>query len=142
MACLRRKLLGVWIALAAPALQAIAHPSGFGAAMDHAMATMFAGMQTVPAGDPDRDFAETMIPHHQGAIAMAVAELRYGRNLQLKRIAQEISQAAIFDVDDRVSASTDRGSPFAPVGLVSRDSILRQSYATGTLSRTHFPAPV
>jgi hypothetical protein len=31
-----------------------------------------------------------MIPHHQGAIDMAVAILRSGRNPQLKRLAQEI----------------------------------------------------
>jgi Domain of unknown function (DUF305) len=31
-----------------------------------------------------------MIPHHQGAIDMAQAELRYGHNEQLRRIAQEI----------------------------------------------------
>jgi hypothetical protein len=31
-----------------------------------------------------------MSPHHQGAIDMAVIELRYGRNEQLRRIAQEI----------------------------------------------------
>jgi uncharacterized protein (DUF305 family) len=31
-----------------------------------------------------------MIPHHQGAIEMARAELRYGCNEQLLRIAQEI----------------------------------------------------
>ncbi len=31
-----------------------------------------------------------MIPHHQGAIDMALAELRYGKNEQLRRLAQEI----------------------------------------------------
>jgi hypothetical protein len=31
-----------------------------------------------------------MIPHHQGAIDMALAELRHGNNEQLRRIAQEI----------------------------------------------------
>jgi uncharacterized protein (DUF305 family) len=31
-----------------------------------------------------------MIPHHQGAIDMAVDVLRYGRNEQVKRLAQEI----------------------------------------------------
>jgi hypothetical protein len=31
-----------------------------------------------------------MNPHHQGAIDMAVIELRYGKNEQLRRIAQEI----------------------------------------------------
>jgi hypothetical protein len=29
-------------------------------------------------------------PHHQGAIDMAISELRYGKNEQLRRIAQEI----------------------------------------------------
>jgi hypothetical protein len=31
-----------------------------------------------------------MVPHHQGAIAMARAELRYGRNERLRRMAQGI----------------------------------------------------
>lgn len=31
-----------------------------------------------------------MVPHHQGAIDMAVAVLRHGRNLQIRRLAQEI----------------------------------------------------
>jgi len=31
-----------------------------------------------------------MAPHHQGAVDMAVAELRYGRNERLRRLAQEI----------------------------------------------------
>ncbi len=31
-----------------------------------------------------------MVPHHQGAIDMAQAELQYGQYLQLKTIAQEI----------------------------------------------------
>jgi uncharacterized protein (DUF305 family) len=55
-----------------------------------AMDTMMAGMNVKPTGDVDADFAAVMIPHHQGAIDMAVAELRYGKNEQLRRIAQEI----------------------------------------------------
>jgi uncharacterized protein (DUF305 family) len=31
-----------------------------------------------------------MVPHHQGAIDMAIAELRFGRNERLRRMAQEI----------------------------------------------------
>jgi len=41
-------------------------------------------------GDPDHDFAAMMIPHHQGAIDMAKAELLYGKNPVLRRLAQEI----------------------------------------------------
>ncbi|MBN9563023.1 MAG: DUF305 domain-containing protein [Alphaproteobacteria bacterium] len=55
-----------------------------------AMDKMMAGMAIKPSGDVDRDFSAMMIPHHQGAIDMARAELRYGRNEQLRRIAQEI----------------------------------------------------
>jgi hypothetical protein len=56
----------------------------------HAMERMMAGMAVSPSGDVDHDFSSMMIPHHQGAIDMARAELRYGHNEQLRRIAQEI----------------------------------------------------
>ncbi|MEJ8574887.1 DUF305 domain-containing protein [Microbaculum marinum] len=55
-----------------------------------AMVTMMAGMDVKPTGDIDADFTAMMIPHHQGAIDMAVAYLRYGHNPQLRRLAQEI----------------------------------------------------
>jgi hypothetical protein len=51
---------------------------------------MMLGMKITPSGDIDADFAAMMIPHHQSAIEMAQAELRHGRNEQLRRIAQEI----------------------------------------------------
>jgi hypothetical protein len=57
---------------------------------DAAMAKMMIDMAVKPTGDVDRDFAAMMIPHHQGAIDMAQAVLRYGRNEQIRRIAQEI----------------------------------------------------
>lgn len=55
-----------------------------------AMDKMMADMSVKPTGDVDADFSAMMIPHHQGAIDMALAELRYGKNEQLRRIAQEI----------------------------------------------------
>lgn len=59
--------------------------------MDSAMDVMSHGMATVHmTGDPDRDFALMMIPHHQGAIDMAKTELLYGKNPVLRRLAQEI----------------------------------------------------
>jgi hypothetical protein len=57
---------------------------------DSAMNKMMAGMTIKPCGDVDRDFVAMMVPHHQGAIDMAQAVLRYGRNEQLRRLAQEI----------------------------------------------------
>jgi hypothetical protein len=57
---------------------------------DAAMNKMMKGMAIKPSGDIDKDFVDMMVPHHQGAIDMAVLELRYGRNDRLKAIAQEI----------------------------------------------------
>ena len=55
-----------------------------------AMTMMMHDMAVKPTGDVDRDFVAMMVPHHQGAIDMALAVLRYGHNEQIKRLAQEI----------------------------------------------------
>jgi len=57
---------------------------------DAAMTRMMNDMAVRPTGDVDRDFVAMMVPHHQGAIDMAVAVLRHGHNEQLRRLAQEI----------------------------------------------------
>ena len=64
--------------------------AAFQAENEVAMDRMMAAMHNAPSGDVDADFVAMMIPHHQGAIDMAMAQLRYGKNEQLKRIAQEI----------------------------------------------------
>lgn len=64
-------------------------------AMDKMMADM-----TVPAtGDIDADFVSMMVPHHRGAIAMAQAELTYGRNELLRRIAHGIIVAQLQEIE-------------------------------------------
>ena len=57
---------------------------------DAAMKKMMNDMAVAPTGDVDADFVAMMVPHHQGAIDMAVAVLRHGRNPQIRRLAQEI----------------------------------------------------
>jgi hypothetical protein len=57
---------------------------------DAAMNKMMNDMAITPTGDVDVDFVAMMVPHHQGAIDMAVAVLRYGHNPQIRRLAQEI----------------------------------------------------
>ena len=74
-----------------PAQHAATSEEGaFLAENEAAMTRMMSAMETKPSGDIDRDFVAMMAPHHQGAIDMAVLELRYGKNEQLRRIAQEI----------------------------------------------------
>jgi len=74
--------------------QAPPHPHGEMSAFDRMMAEsmsrMDQDMSIAHTGDPDRDFAAMMIPHHQGAIDMAKAELQYGRNPVLRRLAEGI----------------------------------------------------
>ena len=83
--------------LAAAAAIVAAAPSSAGSLQDAfvaennaAMDRMMSAMAIQPSADIDHDFAAMMIPHHRGAIEMAQAELRYGSNEQLRRIAQEI----------------------------------------------------
>ncbi|ATF87392.1 MULTISPECIES: DUF305 domain-containing protein [Burkholderia] len=86
--------LGAVLLLAAGAAAAAGAPAqderAFLAENDTAMSRMMDDMSIKPSGDVDRDFVAMMVPHHQGAIDMAQAELRYGHNEQLRRIAQEI----------------------------------------------------
>jgi YVTN family beta-propeller protein len=64
----------------------------FAAAVQPCMMMMHRRMEaalTAPQA-ADAAFALAMIAHHQGAIDMAVAEIRFGQNEQLRRLAQEI----------------------------------------------------
>jgi uncharacterized protein (DUF305 family) len=55
------------------------------------MRAMHAAMASVqPTGDNDVDFVRLMLPHHQAAIDMAKTQLVYGRDAQMRRLAQEI----------------------------------------------------
>jgi uncharacterized protein (DUF305 family) len=49
--------------------------------MMQAMERMHRDVSIVPSGDPDRDFAAMMIPHHQGAVDMAKVECNSARTL-------------------------------------------------------------
>jgi uncharacterized protein (DUF305 family) len=55
-----------------------------------AMNKMMMDMAVKPSGNVDADFTAMMIPHHQGAVDMAEAELHYGHNRKLRRIARNI----------------------------------------------------
>jgi hypothetical protein len=93
----RCPLLGLGMAVFALALLSTAaclstgpEEAPFLAKSDAAMTRMMAGMKIKPSSNVDRDFVAMMVPHHQGAIDLAEADLSYGHNEPLRGLAQEI----------------------------------------------------
>jgi uncharacterized protein (DUF305 family) len=85
--------------------------SQFMVAMQAGMSKMMSAMDVEPSGNVDRDFVAAMVPHHQGAIDMARSELLFGRDPQLRRIAQEI----IVDQQQEIAAMRFAlGQPLPP----------------------------
>lgn len=60
---------------------------------------MHADMSEAPTGDVDADFAQGMLPHHQGALDMARIEIKYGKDPEMRRLAQEILAAQQPEID-------------------------------------------
>ena len=59
--------------------------------LQSSMDRMHAAMMSVAVtGNGDADFVKLMIPHHQAAIDMAKTQLLYGKDPQMRRLAQEI----------------------------------------------------
>jgi uncharacterized protein (DUF305 family) len=95
-----------------------------------AMDRMMADMDVKPTGDVDADFVAMMIPHHQGAIDMAQAVLRYGKNEQIRRIAQEI----VVEQQQEIAAMRlALGQPLPP----SLPALTQTAPAQGGLTPAH-----
>jgi uncharacterized protein (DUF305 family) len=90
-----------------PALEGSHHAHGDGSAVNSDwselgsdMNKMHQAMAAVEAsGDSDADFVRLMLPHHQAAIDMARTQLMYGRDPQIRRLAQEIITDQQSEID-------------------------------------------
>lgn len=63
------------------------------AAFSEVNAKMHKDMTIEFTGDADVDFMTGMIPHHQGAIDMAQVLLKYGKDADTRKLAEEIIAA-------------------------------------------------
>jgi uncharacterized protein (DUF305 family) len=100
-------LLVVTAAIALPPLQVGAHSQGDRSAAEpgwselmRSMEKMHAAMTSLqPSHDGDVDFVKLMLVHHQAAIDMAQTELMYGKDAQMRRLAQEIITDQKSEID-------------------------------------------
>ena len=49
--------------------------------------------------DPDVAFAAGMLPHHIGAVKMAEVELKYGKNPEMRKLAEDIINAQQGEIE-------------------------------------------
>jgi uncharacterized protein (DUF305 family) len=88
---------------------------------------MHSGMSMSFAGNTDIDFGQGMIPHHQGAIAMAKVKLQYVKDPEIRKlVAKDIIKAQEIEIvgmnarlarrKKRVAGISSRASPLARPG--------------------------
>jgi uncharacterized protein (DUF305 family) len=53
-------------------------------------ARMHSSMTMTFSGNPDIDFIKGMIPHHEGAVAMAKVLLQFGKDAELRKLADDV----------------------------------------------------
>ena len=105
------------MAWSAPSADAQPSEGAFLDANAAAMNKMMAGMAIKPTGEIDHDFVAMMVPHHQGAIDMAQAELLYGHNQKLLRIAQEI---VVEQLQEIAAMRLAIGEPASPTWVIDK----------------------
>ncbi|HEX8330487.1 MAG TPA: DUF305 domain-containing protein [Hymenobacter sp.] len=110
------------------------------ASMNEMMAKMSA---LKPNGNTDHDFADMMLEHHRGAVAMADIELRDGKDATMRRLAEKIKadqqkeMSELGPIAERLDTAPnnykpqDPADPFASKMKASMDEMMK-----------NMPAPV
>jgi len=67
--------------------------------MDSMKGMNMEGMEAMTGADFDRMFLDMMIPHHQGAVAMAKEALTKSEHSEVKKLAQQIIDAQQKEIE-------------------------------------------
>lgn len=102
-----------------PSTNESAHVSEYMTAMTQMHDDMTTAMKHA---HPDVAFVAGMIPHHQGAVAMAQIQLKYGKDEELRKLAQTIIDSQQAEIDMMQAWLKDNAS------LTSNDSPHVQAY--------------
>jgi uncharacterized protein (DUF305 family) len=92
-----------------------------------AMAGMMKGMMMTMTGKPDLDFVQGMMPHHQGAIDMAKVVLQFGKDPEIKKLAEGVVKAQegeITFMKDWLAKADQAAFPVVPDSAKANDQAM------------------
>ena len=79
-------------------MEAAASDTASTKAFIEANARMHSDMAVKYSGDADIDFVKGMVPHHTGAVEMAKIVLQYGKDPEVKKLAEDVIKAQTSEI--------------------------------------------
>lgn len=92
-----------------------------------AMTQMMKDMMVPASAKPDLDFVQGMIPHHQGAIDMAKVVLQFGKDVEVRALAEGVVKAQDGEIAVMKNwlATTDHGTlPIVPNSVKANEQAM------------------